>query len=85
MAEPKRALIPLPQADEVDDDVWRILQAATRRNYQDPNIMRVLAHEPTLMQHLLAYSKYLLYDGDLEHRLLELVRLRLAQANACHY
>lgn len=47
--------------------------------------MRVLAHEPDLLSKLLAYSKFLLYDSEIEHRLIELVRIKLAHLNDCHF
>ena len=85
MAESTQPLIPLLRNDEVEPDIQRIFQLAEEHNYQDPNVMRVLAHEPALMRHLLAFSKYVLYEGEVEHRLIELVRLKLAQLNACQY
>ena len=75
MTEPARALLPMLNADEVSAGVQRILHAATKGNYQDPNIMRVLANAPELLSKLLDYSKFLLYDSDIEPRLIELVRI----------
>ncbi len=85
MTNPAQALLPMLKANEVSDDVRRVLQAATRGNYEDPNVLRVLAHDPELLRHLLDFSKYCLYEGELEHRLVELVRIKLAQLNACHF
>ncbi len=47
--------------------------------------MRVLANAPDLLSNLLDYSKFLLYDSDIEHRLIELVRIKLAHLNDCHF
>ena len=85
MTEPARALLPMLNADDVSEGVRRILQAATKGNYQDPNIMRVLANEPDVLSKLLDYSKFLLYDSDIEHRLIELIRIKLAHLNECHF
>lgn len=85
MTEPARALLPMLNADEVGEGVQRILQAVTKGNYQDPNIMRVLANAPELLSKLLSYSKFLLYDSDIEHRLIELMRIKLAHLNDCHF
>ncbi len=85
MPEPARALLPMLNVDEVSEGVQRILQAATKGNYQDPNIMRVLANAPDLLSQLLDYSKFLLYDSDIEHRLIELMRIKLAHLNDCHF
>ncbi len=85
MTEPVRALLPMLNADEVSEGVQRILQAATKGNYQDPNIMRVLANAPELLSKLLDYSKFLLYDSDIEHRIIELMRIKLAHLNDCHF
>ena len=85
MSEAARALLPMLNADEVSVGVQRILDAATRNNYQDPNIMRVLANAPDLLSKLLDFSKFCLYDSDIEHRLIELVRLKLAHLNDCHF
>ena len=49
MTKPARALLPMLNADEVSEGVQRILHAATKGNYQDPNIMRVLANAPELL------------------------------------
>ncbi|GIX46746.1 MAG: hypothetical protein KatS3mg131_0957 [Candidatus Tectimicrobiota bacterium] len=78
-------LLPMLAREEVDEPVRRLLDAATQRGYQDPNFLRVLAHDPPLLQHLLAFTKYFMYEGEVEHRLIELVRLKLAQLNACHF
>ncbi len=85
MTEPARALLPMLNVDEVSEGVQRILQAATKGNYQAPNIMRVLANAPELLSQLLDYSKFLLYDSDIEHPLIELVRIKLAHLNDCHF
>ena len=80
-----RPLLPMLNADEVDTDVQRIFTAATEKNYHDPNLLRVLAHQPVLLKHLLTFSKSFMYEGDVEHRLIELVRLKIAQLNDCHF
>ena len=85
MSESMQALIPMLNADEVPENIRQVLLAATAGNYQDPNIMRVLAHDPDLLSHLLDFSKYCLYEGEIEHRLIELVRIKLAQINDCHF
>ncbi len=38
MTEPAQALLPMLNVDEVSEGVRRILRAATKGNYQDPNI-----------------------------------------------
>ena len=85
MAEPVQPLLPMVQADTASEELQRVFRAATVGNYQDPNILRVVAHDPALLRHLLDFSKYCLYEGEVEHRLIELVRIKLAQLNDCHF
>lgn len=85
MIEPARALLPMVQAEDVDADIQHVLHAATQKGYQDPNVLRVLAHAPELLQNLLQFTKSFMYGGDVEHRLIELVRLKIAQLNACYF
>ena len=85
MATAARPLLPLLNADEVDADVQRIFTAATEKNYHAPTLLRILPHQPALLKHLLTFSKSFMYKGKVKHRLIELVRSKIAQLNDCHF
>ena len=85
MTEHARPFLPMLSLDEVDEQTRHDLAAATRKGYQDPNFLRGLANAPDLLRHLLSYTKAYMYGGEIEHRLIELIRLKIAQLNACHF
>jgi alkylhydroperoxidase family enzyme len=85
MTEPARALLPMVNVEDVCEDIRRTLYNATMKGYQDPNFLRILAHQPELLRRLLSFTRHFMFAGEIEHRLIELVRLKIAQLNACHF
>lgn len=51
----------------------------------DPNVVRTLGRLPDRLLDYVRFYSRLARTGVLEHRVKELVRLRLAQLNACTY
>ncbi len=72
---------------EVDDETRAIFQASTERGYQDPTFMRVLAHRPEILKAFVPLSKAFFFsrESTVEHRLKELIRLKIAEVNQCHF
>lgn len=51
----------------------------------DPNFIRLFGRLPEPLKRFVAFYSPLVRKGLVEHRTKELVRLRLAQLNDCHY
>lgn len=51
----------------------------------DPNFYRLFGRLPERLKHFIHFYSPLVRRGLVEHRTKELVRLRLAQLNQCHY
>lgn len=51
----------------------------------DPNFIRLFGRLPETLARFVAFYSPLVRKGLVEHRTKELVRLRLAQLNDCHY
>lgn len=87
MATEREPLVhPLADAD-VDADVRALFRANTEKGYQDASFMRILAHRPEILSAFVGLSKAFFFgrESTVEHRLKELIRLRIAGINACHY
>ena len=84
MSEP--LVRPLGDA-EVGDDLRALFRANTDKGYQDASFMRVLGHRPEILTAFVGLSKAFFFgrESTVEHRLKELIRLRIAAINACHY
>jgi Carboxymuconolactone decarboxylase family len=51
----------------------------------DPNFIRTFGRLPEVLKRFVAFYSPLVRKGLIEHRTKELVRLRLALLNDCHY
>ncbi len=76
-------LKPLELTD-VDDDIRAICQESERNSGTSASA-RTLAHHPPVVKALTAFRKALAKESVLDPTLLELVRLKVANRNACHY
>jgi alkylhydroperoxidase family enzyme len=77
-----------PVADAaVDADVLALFQTNTEKGYQDASFMRLLAHRPEILKAFVGVSKAFFFgrESTVEHRLKELIRLKIASINQCHY
>jgi alkylhydroperoxidase family enzyme len=69
---------------EVDREIGEICEAAERETGSSAST-RTLAHHPPVVRALTAFRQALAKEGVLEPTLKELVRLKIANRNACHY
>jgi hypothetical protein len=76
--------LPLLDLDELDDDLRTMAEKWTAQG-GDPNFIRTFAHVPDFLRTFVAFYSPLVRKGRVQHRIKELVRLRLAQLNQCHY
>jgi alkylhydroperoxidase family enzyme len=76
-------LRPLPR-HEVDHEIGEICDATERETGSSAST-RTLAHHPPVVKALNAFRRALAKESVLEPTLKELVRLKIANRNACHY
>ena len=69
---------------EVDEEI-RAICAEGERNSGSSASARTLAHHPPVVKALTAFRKTLAKESVLDPTLTELVRLKVANRNACHY
>ncbi len=69
---------------EVDEEIRAICHEAERNSGSSASA-RTLAHHPPLVKALTAFRKALAKESVLDPTLTELVRLKVANKNACHY
>jgi len=76
--------LPLLPPDDLDDEL-RLMLVRWEAEDGDPNFIRTLARLPDALKRFVRFYSTLVRKGLVEHRTKELVRLRLAQRNRCHY
>jgi alkylhydroperoxidase family enzyme len=76
--------IPLLDVAELDPELREGL-AKWQAEGGDPNFYRLFGRLPERLKHFIHFYSPLVRRGLVEHRTKELVRLRLAQLNQCHY
>ncbi len=76
--------IPMLAVEQLDDEVKEMV-ARWQAEGGDPNFIRTFARLPEAFKRFVAFYSPLVRKGLIEHRTKELVRLRLAQLNRCHY
>ena len=76
--------IPMVDIDGLDDELKTIV-AKWQALGGDPNFIRTFGRLPDTLKRFLAFYSPLVRKGLIEFRTKELVRLRLAQLNQCHY
>ena len=69
---------------EVDEEIRAICHEAERNSGTSASA-RTLAHHPPAVKALTAFRKALAKESVLDPTLVELVRLKVADRNACHY
>jgi alkylhydroperoxidase family enzyme len=69
---------------EVDAEI-RAISEETERNSGSSASARTLAHHPPVVKALTAFRKALAKESVLDPTLIELVRLKVANRNACRY
>lgn len=82
------ARIPYIEKADASPEV-QVIYREIENKFQIPeavNTIKILAHTPELMPHLLGFAGQILGGpGRLEVRLRELVSLRVSRVNECHY
>jgi len=76
--------IPLLDAADLDPELREGLTKWLAEG-GDGNFYRLFGRLPERLKHFLCFYSPLVRRGLVEHRTKELVRLRLAQLNQCHY
>jgi alkylhydroperoxidase family enzyme len=76
--------LPLLNLDELDEDL-RVMADKWAELGGDPNFIRAFAHAPDFLKRFVAFYSPLVRKGRVPHRIKELVRIRLAHLNDCHY
>ncbi len=76
--------IPMVPIDRLDPDL-KVMVAKWQAEGGDPNFLRVFGRLPEFLRRFVRFYSPLVRRGLVEHRTKELVRLRLAQLNQCHY
>lgn len=76
--------IPMVELERLDDEL-REMMAKWQAEGGDPNFIRTFGRLPETLKRFVRFYSPLVRKGLVEHRTKELVRLRLAQLNQCHY
>ncbi len=76
--------IPMLEIEALEPEL-RAMLAKWEADGGDPNFIRALGRLPESLRRFVAFYSPLVRKGLIEHRTKELVRLRLAQLNRCHY
>ena len=87
MANDRKPLVHPVDDSAADADLRALFRANTEKGYQDASFMRVLAHRPEILKAFVGLSKEFFFgrESTVDHRLKELVRLKIASINQCHY
>lgn len=76
----------LPKVDELDHDQQQQLNTWFAKAYQDDNLFRTLANDPTTLGMFLDWVAAVYGgDSDLDRHMLELCRIRMANRNECFH
>ncbi len=76
--------IPMLDRDALDPELQEMV-AKWEADGGDPNFIRFFGRLPETLKRFVRFYSPLVRKGLVEHRTKELVRLRLAQLNQCHY
>jgi alkylhydroperoxidase family enzyme len=76
--------IPMVDRSTLDPELLAMLEKWEAEG-GDPNFILTFARLPERLKHFVRFYSPLVRKGLVEHRTKELVRLRLAQLNDCHY
>jgi hypothetical protein len=76
--------IPMVDLDALDPEL-SVMVDKWQADGGDPNFIRTFGRLPETLKKFIAFYSPLVRKGLVEHRTKELVRLRLAQLNQCHY
>lgn len=69
----------------LDDECQRLIEAADRNGAPNSNLIRVMGHRPDTLKGFFHIWKATFEGGTIDHRLKELVRIKVADLFACGY
>ncbi len=75
------------EAEEVAPEIEEIFRINAEKGYQDASFMQLLAHRPEILKAFIPLSKAFFFgrDSTVDHRTKELIRLKVAEFNQCHF
>jgi hypothetical protein len=76
--------VPPLEPQDLDEEL-RVMADKWREQGGDENFILTFARAPEFLKRFVAFYSPLVRKGRVEHRTKELVRLRLAALNDCHY
>lgn len=76
--------IPMVDVEQFDGEL-KAMVAKWQAEGGDANFIRTFGRLPDALKRFVRFYSPLVRQGLMEHRTKELVRLRLAQLNQCHY
>ena len=77
--------LPRLRPEDVDGPARSVLDELLRSRGNVPNLFRVAAHRPAIMQTLHAHMDAVMGQGTVPQLLKEFVALRVSYLNACRY
>lgn len=81
----REARLPRLRPEDVEGPARAVLDELLRSRGNVPNLFRVAAHQPAIMQTLHAHMDAVMGQGTVPQLLKELVALRVSHLNACRY
>jgi alkylhydroperoxidase family enzyme len=70
---------------QIDPSVRRAFEDAAARGAPNPTLLRILARHPVALNAFYSGWQDTFYGGTVDHRLKELMRVRMARLRACGY
>ena len=77
--------LPRLRPEDVGGPTRTIFEAFVRQRGNVPNLFRVAAHRPPIVETLFAHMQAVMGPGEVSVLLKELIAVRVSQINACRY
>lgn len=85
MATDPMTRFPVPDLEDVPDDVRERIEAEAEDAGFEPNVMRALAYKPSHFRAFFEYHDSLVENADLEREEIEMIVVAVSGANECLY
>ena len=82
---PEEARLPRLTPDDVEGETRAVFDAFVRQRGKVPNLFRVAAHNPPIVETLYAHMQAVMGAGQVSVLLKELLAVRVSQINLCDY
>ena len=82
---PEEARLPRLGPDDVQGETRALFDAFVRQRGKVPNLFRVAAHNPPIVETLYAHMQAVMGAGQVSVLLKELLAVRVSQINLCDY